>query len=186
MSSIAVRQHVFKVGESPFAHNFLVLYDDNGNVVSELHGFATDPNTGVRKSVGRSSDYLRAVEPDRGDGFYAAGQPEQVLWQGSHDDALARWNAAREARDQINDRNLTYNAWGSDLNGPKDWDAPVPDVIAGNSNSVNSTLVDAMGMRLPSMPYMAPGIENPLLRQQQIDQIRQHNALPPIPKGGLF
>lgn len=59
--------------------------------------------------------------------------------------------------------NLTYNPWGRDLNGPGDWDAPVPPVIAGNSNSVNCTLVEAMGLRLPSMPYMAPGIENPLL-----------------------
>jgi hypothetical protein len=64
-------------------------------------------------------------------------------------------------------------------------DAPVPPVIAGNSNSVSRTLVDAMGLRMPSMPYMAPGIENPLLRQQEIQQILRNNGLP-IPKGGLF
>jgi hypothetical protein len=69
--------------------------------------------------------------------------------------------------------------------GPRDPDAPVPDVIAGNSNSVNTTLVEAMGLRMPSMPMMAPGIENPLLRRQQIDQILRNNGLP-IPKGGLF
>ena len=164
MASIAVRQ--FKLGNLPFAHNFLVRYDDNGNIVGELHGFAIDPNTNERKAIGRSSDYLRAREPALGDRFYAEGQPEQILWQGPEEDAAAHWTAARQAGDQINNRNLTYNLWGSDLNGPKDWDAPVPDVIAGNSNSVNSTLVDAMGLRLPSMPYMARGIENPILRQQ--------------------
>lgn len=74
---------------------------------------------------------------------------------------------------------------GSDLNGSRDWDAPVPPVIAGNSDSVNRTLIDAMGLRMPSMPYMAPGIENPLLRQQEVEQILQNNGLP-IPKGGLF
>jgi hypothetical protein len=46
-------------------------------------------------------------------------------------------------------------------------------------------LIDAMGLRMPSMPWMAPGIENPLLRRQQIEQIRRNYGLP-IPKGGLF
>lgn len=32
---------------------------------------------------------------------------------------------------------------------------------------------------------MAPDTENPLLRQQQIEQIRKNNGLP-IPKGGLL
>jgi hypothetical protein len=32
---------------------------------------------------------------------------------------------------------------------------------------------------------MAPGIENSLLRQQEIEQIARNNGLP-IPKGGLF
>jgi hypothetical protein len=36
------------------------------------------------------------------------------------------------------------------------------------------------------MPTMAPGTENPLLPQNQIDQIRQNNGIPPVPKGGLF
>jgi hypothetical protein len=57
--------------------------------------------------------------------------------------------------------------------------------MAGNSNSVNRTLVEAMGLRLPNLPYMAPGIENPLLRQQETEQIARDNGLP-IPKGGLF
>ena len=51
MASIALRQHVFNVGHSPFAH---------------------------------------------------------------------RWQAARDAHDQINSRKLTYNPLGGDLNGPRD------------------------------------------------------------------
>jgi hypothetical protein len=62
----------------------------------------------------------------------------------------------------------------------------VPPVIAGNSNSVNRTLIDAMGLRLPSMPTSAPGTENQLLPQNVIDQIRQNNGIPSVPKGGLF
>jgi hypothetical protein len=184
MSSIALRQHILKVGESPFAHNYLVFYDDDGNVMGEFHGLAKDPATDHFKPIGRSSDYLRAQHFD-GRNWFRDGEPEKLLWQGSYDEATARWQAARNAHDEINRRNLTYNPLGGDLNGPRDWDAPVPPVMAGNSNSVNRTLVEAMGLRLPSMPYMAPGIENPLLRQQETEQFARSNGLP-IPKGGLF
>lgn len=183
MSSIALRQYILKVGHSPFAHNYLVFYDDDGNIVGQIHGLAQGPD-GKFKDVGRSSDYLTVVPYDA-QNLYREGQPEQPLWQGSYDEATARWQAAKDAYDQINRRRMTYNPLGGDLNGPRDWDAPVPPVIAGNSNSVNRTLIDAMGLRMPGMPYMAPGIENPLLRQQEIQQILQNNGLP-IPKGGLF
>ena len=184
MSSIALRQYILKVGHSPFAHNYLVFYDDDGNIVGQFHGLATDPIDGEPKHFGRSSDYLTVV-PDDPQKLYRPEQPEQVLWQGSYDEATARWQAARDAHDQINSRKLTYNPLGGDLNGPRDWDAPVPRIIAGNSNSVSRTLIDAMGLRMPGMPHMAPGIENPLLRQQEIEQILRNNGLP-IPKGGLF
>ena len=184
MSSIALRQYVFKVGNSPFAHNYLVFYDDDGNIVGQYHGLPWDPNAQEFKTVGRSSDYLTVVPRDE-KGLYSAGQPEETLWQGPYAEAAARWQAAKDAEEQLNNRKLTYNLTGGDLNGPRDWDAPVPPVMAGNSNSVSRTLVDAMGLRMPSMPYMAPGIENPLLRPQEIERILGNNGLP-IPKGGLF
>jgi hypothetical protein len=185
VSSIVLKQHVFKVGHSPFAHNFLVLHDDDGNVVSEIHGLAVDPATGTPQMVGRSNHNLRVDELQAKSQMNVAGQPEHVLLQRPGDDLRATWQAARDALHEINSRKLTYNPLGGDFNGPRDWDAPVPPVIAGNSNSVNRTLVEAMGLRLPSMPYMAPGIENPLLRQQETEQFARNNGLP-IPKGGLF
>jgi hypothetical protein len=45
MSSIALRQYTFSVGPFTFAHNFLVLYDNQGNVVAELHGKPAGPAT---------------------------------------------------------------------------------------------------------------------------------------------
>jgi len=187
MPSIAVRQYTFEVGPLPFAHNFLVLYDDQGNVLSEFHGNPADPATRkeLDKYIGRSSDNLGAFEKSGRSRMYAPGQQEKMLWQGS-DDAMARWQAAKDAANEINRRNFTYNLWGSDLNGPQDWDAPRPPVIAGNSNSVNRTLIDAMGLRVPGMPTMAPGTENQLLPQSLIDQIRRNNGIPDPPKSGLF
>jgi hypothetical protein len=187
MPSIAVRQHVFNVGPLPFSHNFLVLHDDDGNVLAELHELAADPLSGeaYEGPIGRSRHNLRTFQYE-GKRWYRDGQPAQTLWQGSDEEASARWRAARDAFAELNNRNLTYNLWGSDLNGPKDWDAPTPPVIAGNSNSVNRTLADAMGLKLPSLPTMAPGTENQLLPQALIDQIRRNNGIAPIPHGGLF
>ena len=65
MSSIALRQFQIKdtpFGEIPFAHNYLVRYDDDGNVVSEMHGLAWDPKKEAYVAIGRSSDYLRTRE----------------------------------------------------------------------------------------------------------------------------
>jgi len=120
MSSIALRQHTFDVGPFTFAHNFLVLYDGEGNVVAELHGLATDPVTGAIRPIGRSSDYLRAFEFP-GKRYWNEGQSEKTLWEGP-DGAMERWQAAKDAYNQINSRNLTYNPWGSDSQGElHDW-----------------------------------------------------------------
>lgn len=81
MSSIALRQHTFNVGPFAFSHNFLVLYDDRGNVVSELHGLPADPATGQETGdlVGRSRHNLRAFEYS-GKRWYQDGQSEKPLW----------------------------------------------------------------------------------------------------------
>lgn len=86
MASIALRQ--FQIRNSPFAHNYLVFYDDDGNIVGQFHGLAQDPKTGYFKGVGRSSDYLTIV-PDDPQKLYSPGQPERVLWQGSHDEGTS-------------------------------------------------------------------------------------------------
>lgn len=85
MPSVAQRQYTFGVGPFKFAHNFLVLYDDQGNVVAELHGLAKDPVTGEFRPRGRSSDNLHVIERVGKTGLNLDGQSEQVLWQGPED-----------------------------------------------------------------------------------------------------
>jgi hypothetical protein len=125
MPSIALRQYKFDVGPFPFAHNFLVLYDDQGNVLEELHGQPADPRTGdeLHKYIGRTTDNLGAFPHAGPSEMYLPGQQEKMLLSRG-DDVMARWQAAKDAMDEINRRKLTYNLWGSDLNGPQDWDAP--------------------------------------------------------------
>ena len=94
----------------------------------------------------------------------------------------------RDTGDKINRKGLTYIWAGSDMNGPRDWDAPVPDVISGNSNSVNRTLLDALRIPVPSMPLWAPGKENPLLRKEELFPPQPQDGLlsPGLPKAGLL
>jgi hypothetical protein len=138
MSSIVARQHRIHVGQSPFAHNFLVLLDDDGNRVSELHGLPVNAK-GEVLDKGRSSEALRAFE----DTPLEYPQPrlkhaaEQVLWQGPHNEALAKWQDAQKARHQINGRDLSYSPLGGDFETPREPDAPRRPVVAGNSNSVD-------------------------------------------------
>jgi hypothetical protein len=189
MSSIVARQHRIHVGQSPFAHNFLVLLDDDGNRASELHGLPVNAK-GEVLDKGRSSEWLRAFED------LAREKPkprldhaaEQVLWQGPHDEALARWQAAQKAHDQINSRNLSYSPLGGDFETPREPDAPRRPVIAGNSNSVFSTFVDAMGLPQARLPIMAPGTENPLLQKDELSppQIKDGLLSPDLPKAGLL
>ena len=189
MSSIVARQHRIHVGQSPFAHNFLVLLDDDGNRVSELHGLPVNAE-GEVLDKGRSSEWLRAIED------LAREKPkprldhavEQVLWQGPHNEVLAKWQAARKAHDQINSRNLSYSPLGSDFETPRDPDSPRRRIVAGHSNSVFSTLVDAMNLPQPRLPIMAPGTENPLLRKDELSPPQVKGGLlgPGLPKAGLL
>lgn len=199
MSSIRLRQFHIKetpIGETPFAHNYLTLYDDNGNLVSEMHGLAFDPKEKRYVPVGSPSDYLRFQEyPGGKSGLYLPGQNEKVLLDRPGDDLSKEWETMRATGEKINRKNLMYNKAGSDMNGPRDWDAPVPDVISGNSNSVNRTLLDSLRIPVPSMPLWTPGKENPLLREKELfpPQIKggllspaQPNADPALPNRGLL
>jgi hypothetical protein len=181
MSSLVLRQYQIKdspFGEIPFAHNYLVRYDDNGNVVSEMHGLAYDPVEDQYKAVGRSSDYIRSREFGEKSYLNLPGQHEKVLIDRPGDDLSTEWQTLRDTADKIDGKGLTYIWAGSDMNGPRDWDAPTPDVISGNSNSFNRTLLDALRIPVPGMPFWAPGKENPLLREKEL--------FPPQPQGGLL
>ena len=184
MSSIVARQHRLYVGQSPFAHNFLALHDDDGNLVEEFHGEPVDAESNVLPK-GRSSESLRFNKYPEPRHDHVA---EQTVWQGPHNEALIKWKAAKEAGDQINSRDLSYSPLGGDFETPREPDAPRRPVIAGNSNSVFRTLLDAMKLPLPSLPIMAPGTENPLLTKDDLNPPKQKGGLsrPTLPNAGLL
>lgn len=141
-------------------HNFLVLIDPNGKVVEELHGLATGAD-GRPKPIGHlPSDELRGYVDQH---FYRPDYAQAELASGDQAEITKIWNAGRAALDKINARSLHYPWMG----------------LGQNSNSVNSTLIAAMGRSEPPMPGGAsvmPGAGSMLLDPRDIQDIqRQFN-----------
>jgi hypothetical protein len=111
MSSIALRQFQIKdtpFGEIPFAHNYLVRYDDDGNVISEMHGLAWDPKKEAYVAIGRSSDYLRTWESPGKSNLNLPGQHEKILLDRPGDDLGVEWQTLRDTGKKIDHKGLTY------------------------------------------------------------------------------
>jgi hypothetical protein len=120
-------------------HNLLALLDPAGHLLASLNGIAV-------KSDGRPTRFGIGLSPfDRlhvttcCGHLYRSQQPQITLIAGSHADVLAHWRAAEAAADAINALELRYPPMG--IIG---W--------TGNSNSVATTLIAAMGLREPRIP----------------------------------
>lgn len=144
--SIQLMQHPLLLGLA--GHNYLVLRDQTGNVVSELHGLATDPTTGEWKYVGNNkSDKLKVWEFDK-KSYYLAEKnfPGIVLDEGHKDDISSIWNKAITCKDQINSRDIFYPPYGVNFRNETE-----------NSNSVAYTLSLCMGLTVKHLGLFTPG-----------------------------
>ncbi|MDI1258127.1 calcium-binding protein [Aquabacterium sp.] len=132
-------------------HYYLTLVDDNGKLVSEMHGLATSDD-GKTKPIGSTllGDTVEFYEfnattgsldsdgrPYSGggagwSGYYDKGHPSEVIASGDEQAITDLWNKARTAGAAINEQDIGYSFYGGGKN-------------EGNSNSVNKTLLDAMG-----------------------------------------
>ena len=153
-------------------HNLLAILDSNGNVVRELNGIATTPD-GTELPVGFIPFYHRLqVKESLGAHFYSPAQSQATLFAGNLTDVLTRWNAALNARDLINAKDLFYPPGG----------------FGDNSNSAASTLIRAMGFtepELPGVPFyrFTPGTGTSLLDNLQIVNIHQAFGILPSVAG---
>jgi hypothetical protein len=144
-------------------HHLIAVLDSNGTVVEELDGLATGSD-GYPKPIGYlPSDTLQTYITDGGY-YYSPNQAQNTLFSGSYDDVMNRLNAAITAGYEMNSENLSYPFMG----------------LGKNSNSVASTLVDAMG--LDEQPingaFLTPGMGSELLSNSQLNTIQnQFNLL---------
>ncbi len=147
-------------------HTFWVLYEDDW-LIGELHGLATDRETGQSQAVGTARDTLRAwaypaagqpekIQPANGgfSGLYALDQASKVVFRGTKQQAMALWGRALAAGQALNDANIAYHVLGG-----------VPaNLQTGNSNSAFRTFGDVMGLPMPDLEaMMRPGDRKNLL-----------------------
>jgi RTX calcium-binding nonapeptide repeat (4 copies)/Haemolysin-type calcium binding protein related domain len=158
-------------------HYYLTLVDDKGNLVSEMHGLATSSD-GESRPMGSTllGDTIKYYEfnqlhpnvDDNGvqyrggsagwSGYYDKNQPSEVIASGDQQAIMDLWNKARAAGEAINQQDIGYSFYGGGDN-------------EGNSNSVNKTLLDAMGKEGHDLSWrLTPGDEKNLLHPNPFDK----------------
>lgn len=160
-------------------HNFWVLRDENERALAELHGLATNRETGRPFAIGVNSDwYSLRVWELANDAKYAEArgvdvanttyigtdQPSKTVLTADSDEVMARWNAAAKAKEPLNALNLDYPTLGVNV---------FKDTV--NSNSTYRTLGEIMGVSVPEFPgRMQPGIDSRMVSPEVIEKLRTH------------
>ena len=158
-------------------HDFWVLRDEQGKALAELHGLATDRQTGEALTIGtdEARHSLRAWNLAL-DGAYAASvgtdvsrstfiednQQSRTVVIGDKDEILARWNTAVKAMPELNALNLNYPKYGFKVFG---------DTV--NSNSAFRTFGELMSLPVEGFPgRVEPGLGNRMLSEERIEELR--------------
>ncbi len=137
-------------------HNYLVVRNQDGDIVSELHGLATDTTTKKWKYVGmKSSDVLQVWKFD-GPRYYLAekGFSGILLNQGTQGEVESIWEKTTDCITLINAQNIPYPPFGVKVSGETE-----------NSNSVAYTLALCMGLDARHIGILTPGETKNLLMQ---------------------
>jgi hypothetical protein len=151
--SIQVMQHALYLGLA--GHNYLALRNQDGTIIAELHGLATDPKTGTWRYFGTNgSEKLRVWKFD-GPRYFDSevNFPGVVLTEGASSTMSELWKQAGECADKINTKDISYPPYGVNITG-----------ITENSNSVAYTIADCMGFDVKHIGIFTPGERVNLLR----------------------
>ncbi|WP_369939782.1 hypothetical protein [Xanthomonas medicagonis] len=158
-------------------HAFWVLRDEQGKALAELHGLATDRQTGRPIPIGtdarrhalrawhyaHDADYASSIGAEADSTSYIRpNQPSRIVATGDKDDILARWNTAARAVPELNARDLDYPNYGFKLLGG-----------TINSNSTFRTFGELMGVPVSALSRrLQPGIVNCMLSRDRIEALR--------------
>ena len=136
-------------------HNYLALRNDKGEIVSELHGLATDEVTNTWKYIGTgNNEYLKVWEFDAS--IFEATKnvlPGVVLSTGDEMIMRTLWGKGVLCKEKINEKNIPYPAFGISMYETK------------NSNAVAYTLSKCMGLESKHIGIIVPGEETDLLEE---------------------
>lgn len=159
------------------SHNYWVLRNGVGDDIAELHGLATDRETGRWLPIGVIDDSLRAWSFATASsateiginkpiysssGYINPGQKSEVVFVGGSADVFARWRQAASAVDMINRLDLDYPAFGVNI---------LSDTV--NSNSMFRTFGALMGVEFDNFPWVIePGIDNFVIPADVLDVLK--------------
>ena len=161
------------------SHNFWVLRDENGRALAELHGLATDRETGLPVPIGTDADryslrqwhfphdeaYAQGIGAavDRRS-YIQEGQSHQTVLIADQAEVLARWNSAVGAVQPLNNLDLDYPPYGFRVFG-----------ATVNSNSSFRTTGEIMGVAVPEFSgVLEPGLNNQMVTRESIERLRIH------------
>jgi len=163
------------------AHDFYVLRDETGKVLAQLHGLATSP-ANVIKDVGTIGDKLKfyqfvpgaiptPLDPYAGRNYIQAGQISQIVWKGTSDEVLARWDKAVVAIPYLNSLNVPYTPFA------------VFSFIPVNSNSAYQAFGELMDIPSPNNIFLEPGYGNfdEFLTPEKLETLRYHAPITGLP-----
>ncbi len=144
--TIQLRQYPLALGMA--GHNYIVLKDEDGRVLRELHGLATDMSTQRWKSVGIvPTDKLQVWEfSDPEDFMTESNYSGTILYRGEEKETLSIWNKTDQCKEKINEMMLSYPPLGIKIGGS-----------TINSNSVAYTLGICMGLHMGHIGLFTPG-----------------------------
>ncbi len=151
--SIEFMQHPLLFGFA--GHNYLALRNQDGVIVSELHGLATDATTRQWKYIGSNiQDLLQVWEFENGR-YYLAEKafPGIVLQEGDEESMQKVWDMGRSCVAPINAQNIAYPPYGISFKNE-----------TRNSNSVAYTLAKCMLLDTRHVGIFTPGSTMNLLK----------------------
>lgn len=151
-SRIELREAKIPLG---YAHQFWVRYNSNGEIVSEIHGRATDSKGNLNPIMTTmmapfglcpikavvypiASQQVKAIKADIDGGFsgiYKTNQSSVVVLRGDEEAIEARWKLALDAASMITEQNLKYTFFPDER-----------DNTNANCNSVARSIGVAMGV----------------------------------------
>ncbi len=160
-------------------HAFWVLRDEHGKAVAELHGLATDRQTGQAIPIGTDATrhslrawhhphdpaYTRSIgEKVDGTTYIRDDQPARTVATGDKHEILERWKTAVRAVPELNAQDRDYPNYGFKVFGK-----------TFNSNSAYRTFGELMDVPVRGFPgRLEPGIGHRMLSPERTEELRYH------------
>jgi hypothetical protein len=181
--TIRVAQSPIGLG-TPYQHNIIVVMDPSGRAVYEINGGPVDANGKIIPINDRrgplaylSGDFpVGAEKGAAGTLFYRPDLDQRVVFSGTEEQVRNRINVADACIRAINSAGEKYTLTTGPKGGREDALKPT-----FNSNSVSNVLLQCMGIPVHDPAITSqPGFQNPILSQDQIQQIiEQQKPTPP-------